>query len=305
MDLFQTIIIAIVEGLTEFLPVSSTGHMIIVQNLLGVPQGDPFVHAFTFIIQFGAILSVVVLYWKRFFHLDRTPVPGLQPKKEYYGDSRFMERVGLWIKRMWKIQYHRLHFYWLLVVGVLPAVVVGFGAKKSGLLDWLLDSVWVVAIMLVAWGVFMLFCDRIFNKGLDENKVTEKRAFLIGCFQCLSVIPGTSRSMATIVGGMQQKLTRKNAAEFSFFLAVPTMAGATLLDLIDMFDEGTTWATSNNIFLLIVGCVIAFIVAMLAMKWFVGFLTKYGFKLFGWYRIIVGGIIIALLATGHSLVMVD
>lgn len=276
MTLLQTIIIAIVEGLTEFLPVSSTGHMIIVQNLLNVKQGDPFVHAFTFIIQFGAILSVVCLYWKKFFQM------------------RNAEEVK-----------SKLRFYGLLIIGVLPAVVVGLAAKKSGLLDWLLDSVWVVAAMLVLWGVFMLFCDKIFDKGSDDNKVTPKRAFLIGCFQCLSVIPGTSRSMATIVGGMQQRLTRKKAAEFSFFLAVPTMAGATLLDLIDMFSEGTTWATSHNIMLLIVGCVIAFIVAMLAMKWFVAFLTKYGFRLFGWYRIIVGGIILLLLASGHSLVMVD
>lgn len=276
MTLIQTIIIAIVEGLTEFLPVSSTGHMIITQNLLGVKQGDPFVHAFTFIIQFGAILSVVCLYWKHFFQMRN--------EKEFIDKMRF---------------------YGLLIVGVLPAVVIGLAAKKSGLLDWLLDSVVVVAAMLVIGGVFMLFCDRIFNKGSENNKMNSKRAFIIGCWQCLSVIPGTSRSMATIVGGMQQKLTRKNAAEFSFFLAVPTMAGATLLDLLDMFKEDTTWATSNNIMLLIVGCVIAFVVAILAMKWFVGFLTKYGFKAFGWYRIVVGLVILALLATGHSLVMVD
>lgn len=276
MTLIQTIIIAIVEGLTEFLPVSSTGHMIITQNLLGVQQGDPFVHAFTFIIQFGAILSVVCLYWKHFFQM-----------RNY---EEFVDKMK---------------FYGLLIVGVLPAVVIGLAAKKSGLLDWLLDSVVVVAAMLVIGGVFMLFCDRIFNKGSENNQVNWKRAFLIGCWQCLSVIPGTSRSMATIVGGMQQKLTRKRAAEFSFFLAVPTMAGATLLDLIDMFKEGTTWATSNNIMLLIVGCVIAFVVAMLAMKWFVGFLTKYGFRAFGWYRIIIGAVILLMLATGHSLVMVD
>ena len=151
----------------------------------------------------------------------------------------------------------------------------------------------------------MLFCDKIFNQGRDENKVTPKRAFAIGCFQCLAVVPGVSRSMATIVGGMQQKLTRKHAAEFSFFLAVPTMAGATLLDLIEMFSEDTVWATSHNITMLIVGSVVAFVVAMLAMKWFVGFITKFGFKAFGWYRIIVGGIILAMLLSGQSLVMVD
>ena len=285
MDWIETIIISIVEGLTEFLPVSSTGHMIITQNLLGIPQGDPFVHAFTFIIQFGAILSVVCLYWKRFFQFDTTPAPA--------GST------------MWQRLKKRYYFYWLLFVGVLPAVVIGLLAKKSGLLDWLLDSVEVVAVMLVLGGVFMLFCDRLFNKGTDENRVNEKRAFNIGLYQCISVIPGVSRSMATIVGGMTQGLTRKRAAEFSFFLAVPTMAGATLLDLLDLLKEDTSWATSHNITMLLLGCVVSFVVALLAMKWFVNFLTKYGFKAFGIYRIIVGSIIIVLLLTGHSLAMVD
>ena len=285
MDWLQTVIIAIVEGLTEFLPVSSTGHMIITQNLLGIEQGDPFVHAFTFIIQFGAILSVVCLYWKQFFQLDHTPAPE--------GSSAFGRLK------------HKYRFYWLLFVGVLPAVIIGLLAKKSGLLDWLLDSVEVVAVMLVVGGVFMLFCDRLFNKGTDANQVNERRAFNIGLYQCISVIPGVSRSMATIVGGMTQGLTRKRAAEFSFFLAVPTMAGATLLDLLDLLKEDAVWATSHNICMLILGCVVAFVVALLAMKWFVGFLTKYGFKAFGYYRIVVGGIIIALLLTGHSLAMVD
>ena len=151
----------------------------------------------------------------------------------------------------------------------------------------------------------MLFCDKIFDQGRDERKVTARRAFVIGLFQCISVIPGVSRSMATIVGGMQQKLTRKNAAEFSFFLAVPTMAGATLLDLLEMFGEDTTWATSHNITMLVGGCVVAFLVAMVAMKWFVNFLAKYGFKAFGWYRIVVGGVILVLLFCGQSLAMVD
>lgn len=285
MTFLQTIIISIVEGLTEFLPVSSTGHMIITQNLLGVPQGDPFVHAFTFIIQFGAILSVVCLYWKDFFRLDHSPAPA--------GSSALGRFLHTW------------RFYWLLFVGVLPAVVVGLVAKKSGLLDWLLDSVTVVAVMLVVGGIFMLFCDRIFNRGSEANKVNEKRAVKIGLFQCLAVIPGVSRSMATIVGGMQQGLTRKRAAEYSFFLAVPTMAGATLLDVIDLLKGGTTWANSHNVTMLIVGCVVAFIVAFLAMKWFVNFVTRYGFKVFGWYRIIVGCIILALILSGQSLVMVD
>ena len=285
MTWIETIIISIVEGLTEFLPVSSTGHMIITQNLLGVPQGDPFVHAFTFIIQFGAILSVVCLYWKRFFKLDDSPAPA--------GSTT------------WQKLRHKYHFYWLLFGGVLPAVVIGLLAKKSGLLDWLLDSVLVVAIMLVVGGVFMLFCDRMFNKGSEAVKLNEKRAFNIGLFQCISVIPGVSRSMATIVGGMAQGLTRKRAAEFSFFLAVPTMAGATLLDLLDLLKEDGAWATQHNMAMLLLGCVVSFVVALLAMKWFVAFLTKYGFKAFGVYRIIVGGIIIAMLLAGQSLQMVD
>ena len=285
MNWIETIIIAIVEGLTEFLPVSSTGHMIITQNLLGIPQGDPFVHAFTFIIQFGAILSVVCLYWKRFFKFDNTPAPE--------GSS--------WFQRM----KHRYYFYWLLIVGVLPAVIIGLLAKKSGVLDWLLDSVEVVAVMLVVGGIFMLFCDKLFNKGSESTPLNEKRAFNIGLYQCISVIPGVSRSMATIVGGMTQGLTRKRAAEFSFFLAVPTMAGATLLDLLDLLKGDTTWATSHNITMLVLGCAVAFVVALLAMKWFVSFLPKYGFKAFGIYRIIVGSIIIILLLTGHSLAMVD
>lgn len=285
MTLIQTIIISIVEGLTEFLPVSSTGHMIITQHLLGVSQGSPFVHAFTFIIQFGAILSVVCLYWKRFFHIDRTPVPADV-------ENPFLRFI------------HPLRFYWLLFVGVLPAVVIGLAAKKSGLLDWLLDSIWAVAIMLVVGGIFMLFCDKIFNKGREKNKVNEKRAFNIGLWQCLSVIPGTSRSMSTIVGGMANGLTRKRAAEYSFFLAVPTMAGATLLDFLDILKEDATWVNTHDLIMLAVGCVVSFVVALLAMKWFVSFLTKYGFKVFGWYRIIIGIIIIVMLLSGISLNMV-
>ncbi len=291
MDWIETIIIAIVEGLTEFLPVSSTGHMIIAQNLLGLTpdalsESDrAFVHAFTFIIQFGAILSVVCLYWKRFFQLDNSPAPA--------GSNAF-QRLK-----------HRFNFYWLLIVGVVPAVVIGLLAKKSGLLDWLLDSVEVVAVMLVVGGIFMLYCDKLFNKGSEATNLNEKKAFNIGLYQCISVIPGVSRSMATIVGGMTQGLTRRRAAEFSFFLAVPTMAGATLLDLLDLLKDDASWATPHNITMLLLGCVVAFVVALLAMKWFVDFLSKYGFKAFGIYRIIVGGIIIVMLLTGHSLVMVD
>ena len=288
MTLLQTIIIAIVEGLTEFLPVSSTGHMLIAENLLGVQNSD-FVRAFTVIIQFGAILSVVVLYWNRFFRLNHTPVPA--------GST------------VWQRLKHKFSFYWLLLVAFVPTAVIGFVIKKP-VVDRLLNpevAIWVVPVMLVLGGIFMLFCDAIFNKGRDENEVTEKRAFRIGVIQCVSMIPGVSRSMATIVGGMSQKLTRKRAAEFSFFLAVPTMAAATGLDLLELFvgneAVGGSWATAENLILLLVGSVVAFAVALLAMKWFVSFLTKYGFKLFGWYRIVVGIVILLLLLTGHSLVM--
>lgn len=291
MTLIQTVIIAIVEGLTEFLPVSSTGHMLIAENLLGV-QNSAFVRAFTVIIQFGAILSVVVLYWKRFFRLDNTPAPA--------GSSK------------WQKIKHRWYFYWLLIVAFIPTGVVGLIVKKSGMIDFMLtpeNAIWIVPIMLVIGGIFMLFCDRIFNKGKEENKVTEKRAFWIGLIQCISMIPGTSRSMMTIVGGMCQKLTRRRAAEFSFFLAVPTMAAATGMDLLELFigDEavGTAWATSENITMLLIGSVVAFIVALFAMKWFVDFLSKYGFKWFGVYRIIVGGFILVWMLTGHSMVMFD
>ena len=279
MNTLETIIIAIVEGLTEFLPVSSTGHMIITQNLLGV-ESTEFVKAFTFIIQFGAILSVVVLYWKRFFQLNNTPAPE--------GASAFKRFL------------HKYDFYWKLFVAFIPAAVLGL--LFSDLIDEMLESVTVVAVTLIVGGVFMLFCDKIFSKGSEETKLTEKRAFWIGMFQCISMIPGVSRSMATIVGGMAQKLTRKAAAEFSFFLAVPTMFAATLFKMLKIFMEPEGMQIlKDNLGTLIIGNVVAFIVAMLAIKFFISFVTKYGFKAFGWYRIIVGGIILAMLFTGHNL----
>ena len=262
LTIWETIIIAIVEGLTEFLPVSSTGHMIITQNVLGV-ESTEFVKAFTFIIQFGAILSVVVLYWKRFFRLNHTPAPeGATPLK------RFL---------------HKYDFYWKLLVAFIPAAVLGL--LCSDFIDAMLESVVVVAVMLIVGGVFMLFCDRIFNKGSEQTKLTERRAFWIGMFQCISMIPGVSRSMATIVGGMAQKLTRMG------------------YKMLKLFMDGGTEIIVNNLPALFVGNVVAFVVAMLAIKFFISFVTKYGFKAFGWYRIIVGVAILALLLTGHSLEM--
>lgn len=276
MGIFETIIIAIVEGLTEFLPVSSTGHMIIAQNVLGVESTD-FVKAFTFIIQFGAILSVVCLYWKKFFHLNEVP-------------------QGVTGAKAFLIKYD---FYWKLFVAFLPAAV--FGLLFSDAIDAMLERVEVVAITLVLGGIFMLFCDKIFGKGTKE-KMTERNALMVGLYQCISMIPGVSRSMATIVGGMSQGLTRKAAAEFSFFLAVPTMLAATAYKLLKLIMDPVQRAVLvDNMTTLIVGNVVAFIVALLAIKFFIEFVSKYGFKAFGWYRIIVGGAIIVMMLCGVSL----
>ncbi|HHT22071.1 MAG TPA: undecaprenyl-diphosphate phosphatase [Bacteroidales bacterium] len=262
MSIFEAIIIAIVEGLTEFLPVSSTGHMILTQGFLGV-KSDEFVKAFTVIIQFGAILSVLVLYWKRFFQ--------------------------------------SLDFYYKLFVAFIPAAIFGF--FLSDYIDSLLENVWVVAIMLVLGGVFMLFVDKWFTHSEEtEPKMDFKHAFKIGLVQCIAMIPGVSRSMATIVGSMSQGFSRKTAAEFSFFLAVPTMAAASGWKFLGLLKEETTrqmlW---DNMNVLVIGNVVAFIVAMLAIKFFINFLTKYGFKAFGYYRIVAGLTIILLMFLGFNL----
>lgn len=264
MNTLEAIIIAIVEGLTEFLPVSSTGHMIITQALLGITSTE-FVKAFTVIIQFGAILSVVILYWKKFFKVN---------------GGKFID------------------FYWKLLIAFLPAAVIGF--LLSDYIDAMLESVFVVALMLVVGGVFMLFVDKWFNKPSANQAMTWQRALKIGFFQCIAMIPGVSRSMATIVGGMTTKLDRKNAAEFSFFLAVPTMAAAAGYKMYKLLkDPISADMLQDNLLILLVGNVVAFLVAMVAIKFFIGFLTKYGFKAFGYYRIIVGSVLLILLATGY------
>ena len=271
------IILGIIEGATEFLPVSSTGHMILAGSMMGFTGEVATV--FEVVIQFGAILSVVCLYWKRFFQLNRTPAP---------------EGAGF-VKRL----LHKYDFYWKLFIAFLPAAI--FGLLFSDAIDAMLERVEVVAITLVLGGVFMLFCDKIFNKGSEDTPFTEKRALMVGLFQCISMIPGVSRSMATIVGGMAQRMTRKAAAEFSFFLAVPTMLGATVYKVYKLVKEGGMEIITDNLSTLIIGNAVAFIVALLAIKFFISFVTKYGFKAFGWYRIIVGVVILVLLLTGHSL----
>jgi undecaprenyl-diphosphatase len=257
MSIFEAIIIAIVEGLTEFLPISSTGHMIIAEKIMGVEDND-FTKLFTVGIQLGAILAVVVLYWKKF------------------------------------IDFKSWHFYLKLLIAVIPALVLGF--IFSDKIDSLLESSLTVAITMIAGGIVLLFIDNVFNapKIGTEEQISFPKAFIIGCWQCIAMIPGVSRSAASIIGGMQQSLTRKLAAEFSFFLAVPTMAAATGYKLL----KGYKTLNTEHIKLLAVGNMVAFIVAMLAIKFFIGFLQKHGFKLFGYYRIIGGIILLVLVLAG-------
>ena len=261
MTLFEALVLAIIEGLTEFLPVSSTGHMIIGTALLGMESTD-FVKLFTVAIQLGTILSVVVLYFKRFL-------------------------------KSWG-------FYLKLGVAFIPAAV--FGLLFSDSIDLMLESPMVVAVSLVIGGIILLFVDKWFKNAHmdDSDEITYITALKIGFFQCLAMIPGTSRSGSTIVGGMAQNLTRKAAAEFSFFLAVPTMLGATAKKMLDFYLDGGQ-LSGHEINMLIIGNLVGFIVAIIAIRSFIGFVSKYGFKLFGWYRIIVGGIIILLLLQGYSL----
>ena len=283
MTYLEAIIIAIVEGLTEFFPVSSTGHMIITQKLLGV-QIDDFVKAFTVNIQFGAILSVIVLYWKRFIKINKDFLP------EKPSESKML----FFIQRI----FGMFDFYVILFIAFIPAAGLGF--LLSDLIDNMLENVVVVAVMLVLGGVVLLFVDKWFNNEKSNAEVTRPSAFKIGFYQCIAMIPGVSRSAATIIGGMTQKLSRKTAAEFSFFLAVPTMFAASWYKLIENYQVFTV----DNLGVLIAGNVVAFIVAMVAIKTFIAFLTRHGFKVFGYYRIVVGVIILVMLALGYDLAVV-
>ena len=257
MTLIQAIIIAIVEGITEFLPISSTGHMIITSSLMHIK--DDFKTTYEVAIQLGAILAVVVLYWRKFFDFAK-----------------------------WK-------FYFKLIIAVIPALLLGF--LLSDYIDKLLDSPTTVAISMLVGGIVLLFIDNVFNKHtIDrEENISYGRAFIIGIWQCIAMIPGVSRSAASIIGGMQQKLTRKLAAEFSFYLAVPTMIAATGYKLMKEYKN----IHSEQIKLLAIGNLVAFIVAMLAIKFFIGFLQKHGFKLFGVYRIIAGIVLLILIWKGY------
>ena len=276
MTYWHALLLAIVEGLTEFLPVSSTGHMIIASALLGI-QMTPFAKLYLVVIQLGAILSVLAVYWRRFFQ--------------------------------------SFDFYLKLLVAFLPIVVVGLLLKKH--IDALLESVTTVAVMLLLGGIVLLFIDRWFpqeDANAGGHPVTNpgwREAFMIGLFQCLAVVPGVSRSAATIIGGLTQKLTRQAAAEFAFFLAMPTMAAAAVKDLYDYHKEAKAQGldlghlfSGDQVKMLILGNVVAFVVALLAIRLFVGFVSKYGFRAFGIYRIIVGGVLLLLIGLGINLQLV-
>ena len=261
MSIVDAIIIAIVEGITEFLPISSTGHMIITSSLLGIEK-QAFTKLFEVVIQLGAILSVVVLYYKKFFNFSR-----------------------------WQ-------FYLRLLIAVIPALLLG--ALFSSRIKALMESNVTVGLSLLIGGIILLFVDNIFKNAKlnNDSDITYPKAFVIGLWQVLAMIPGVSRSAASIIGGMQQGLSRRLAAEFSFFLAVPTMVAATGKDLWDWYKEQGTIA-SGDLNMLLLGNVIAFIVAIIAIKFFISYLQKHGFRLFGWYRIIVGIIVLVLVLSGR------
>lgn len=263
MTYLQALILAIIEGLTEFLPVSSTGHMVIASSIMGIGEDD-FVKLFEVAIQLGAILAVVALYWKKF------------------------------------IDFSKWQFYLKLLIAVIPALFFGF--ILNDFIDNTLGNPIFIAVVLLVGGVILLFIDKFFKNQTihDEQEMSNLTAFKIGCFQVLAVVfPGLSRSAATIIGGMQQKLTRNAAAEFSFFLAVPTMCAATGYKLL----KGYELLNAENVKLLLFGNVVGFIVAIIAIRSFIGYLSKHGFCIFGWYRIAVGLIILGLYFANVPLVV--
>jgi undecaprenyl-diphosphatase len=262
MTIIQAIIIAIVEGLTEFLPISSTAHMKFTNPLIGV-ENTPFTDMFEVVIQFAAILSVVVIFYKKFFDFRRTT------------------------------------FYLKLIIAVIPALIVGAILKSQ--IDAALDNLTFIAWVMVGGGIALLFIDKLFTKNTISNdeQVSIPKAFVIGCFQCFSIVlPGLSRSAATIIGGMQQKLTRTLAAEFSFFLAVPTMFAASVKSFYDVYKDHSNVLVSENYSILAIGAVVSFIVALIAVKSFIHYLQKHGFKVFGIYRIVLGAVILILIWKG-------
>lgn len=273
MTIIESIIIAVVEGLTEFLPVSSTGHMMLTQGVLGM-HSDDYLKAFTVMIQFGAILSVVVYYWKRFIPCS---IPNLIEVKDRADD----------------LSGFRL--YILMFIACLPAAVLG--VLLGDFIDELLGNLWVVVATLFLGGIAMIILDDKLRPS-QESTVSPTKAVAIGLYQCIAMIPGVSRSMASIFGGMQQGLTRSQAAEFSFFLAIPTMFGATLLKGYKLYKAHGIDIFVDNWQTLLIGNLVAFVVALLAIKYFIGFISKYGFRAFGYYRIILAIVFATLMFSG-------
>ena len=262
MSLIQSIVIAIIEGITEFLPISSTAHMKFANPLIGV-QANAFTDLYEIVIQLAAILAVVVLYHKQFFDF---------------------KKVG---------------FYFKLVIALIPAIIAGVLLKKH--IDAMLGNLGFIAVVMIVGGIILLFIDRLFTKPMihSQDAVTNKNAFVIGCYQVLSVLfPGLSRSAATIIGGLQQKLDRRTAAEFSFFLAVPTMLAASVKSFYDVHKANPEVFVRDNMMILVVGSIVAFIVALLAIRFFITYLQRHGFKLFGYYRILAGSLILFLMWIG-------
>ena len=268
MNIFQSIIIAIIEGITEFLPISSTAHMKFANPFLGI-ESSPFVDLFEIVIQLAAIASVVVIYRKRFF------------------------------------DFKHYSFYIKLMIAVIPALIFGALLKKH--IDAALGNLWVIAIVMVAGGVILIFIDKFFakaeasqNQESDQEGITYKKSFIIGCFQVLSILfPGLSRSAATIIGGMSQQLNKKTALEFSFFLAVPTMLAASAKSTLDVYQTNPAIFGQENLITLFIGAVVAFVVALISVQFFMRIVQKHGFAPFGWYRIVLGLSILGLLYTHY------
>ena len=284
MNTIQAILIAIIEGITEFLPISSTAHMKFANPFLGIDD-SPFVDLFEIVIQLAAIASIVVIYYKRFF------------------------------------DFKHYSFYLKLVVAVIPALL--FGALLKKYIDAALNNLWVIAIVMIAGGILLLFVDKLFkaneasessiedsatntsndvnlNTNNDAGEISYQKSFIIGCFQVLSIIfPGLSRSAATIVGGMSQKLSKKIALEFSFFLAVPTMMAASAKSTLDVYKTNPEVFAADNLITLLIGAVVAFIVALVSVQFFIKIVQKMGFAPFGWYRIVLGITILVLLYTNY------
>jgi undecaprenyl-diphosphatase len=262
MTILQAIILSIVEGLTEFLPISSTAHMKFTNPIIGVTS-TPFSDLFEIVIQLFAILAVVVVYYKKFF------------------------------------DFTRISFYVKLIIALIPAVIFGFLLKKR--IDAALENLFFIAAVMIGGGIIFLFVDRWFNHPRfdSERQVSNSAAFKIGCFQVLSIVlPGFSRSGATIIGGLSQGLSRKAAAEFSFFLAVPTMLAASVKSLWDVHKDHPEVLSKDNAALLLISGVVTFLVAIIVIRFFIGFLQRHGFKVWGYYRIFVGLLMLILLWTG-------